>query len=231
MSAVWFHRLLATKRLSASKQIVIYNIDYDATLYSMKFMDSVLESEIKDLNADRNRLQIEFESVGQKLKEQIRVSEDLEMKWESAKRANGDLSEMLTQEMERNQRRLLLLNEVIGQKMNLHEINKVLTERVLEMESTIDRLRSTQNNENKEYDDAQKEMSPVNEESTLSMESMDKEQDEPTDLVAQSEEQRTSALNGRWRLPAHSQILHFLSFLASIWMRNGTRPITGTATT
>ena len=201
------------------------------TEHSVNFMDFVLESEIKDLNADRNRLQIEFESVGQKLKEQIRVSEDLEMKWESAKRANGDLSEMLTQEMERNQRRLLLLNEVIGQKMNLHESNKVLNEKVLEMESTIDRLRSSQNTENRDYDDEQKEMSPVNEESTLSMESMDKVQDEPIDSVAQSEEQRTSAPNGRWRIPAHSQILQFLSFLASIWMRNVTRPITDRATT
>ena len=227
--------------LSTSKRIAIWNIDYDATLYftksissmtahSVNSMDSVLESEIKDLNADRNRLQIEFESVGQKLKEQIRVSEDLEMKWESAKRANGDLSEMLTQEMERNQRRLLLLNEVIGQKMNLHEINKVLNEKVLEMETTIDRLRSTQNTENREYDDEQKEMSPVNEESTSSMESMDTVDDESANLMAESEEQRTSALTGRWRIPAHSQILHFLSFLASIWMRNVTRPITGRAT-
>merc|ERR1712098_471985 len=109
---------------------------------------------------------------------------------------------------------------------------------VVAMESIIDRLQNIENSENSECDEEQKEMSPVNEECTLSerercryrneritIESEDKTENETTDLVVGlGSEDETSTLDAGWRLPVRHEILKFLSFLATMWMAVAARP-------
>merc|ERR1712098_405131 len=107
----------------------------------------------------------------------------------------------------------------IGQKRDLHQFNMKLTEKVVELESIIDRLQNIENSENSECDEEPKEMSPVNEECTLSererclyrneritIESEDKTENETTDLVVGlGSEDETSTLDAEWRLPVRHE--------------------------